>query len=158
MFGVFDGLLQGHRFSLLPGSSECFLSQRLTGERDHVLVAMATDAVGHTAGPVEVAFTVDTTAPVITIGGVVDGATYYVDATPTFTVTDTNPGTETALLDGVPFVSGTTVSTNGAHTLTVSAVDRAGNTATRSVSFTVIVIDAALSASAMSPEVTEPNS
>jgi hypothetical protein len=130
-------LLDGAMF--LPGTV-------VAGEGDHVLTASATDAVGHPAAPVRVAFTIDSTPPAISISGVTDGTTYYVDAEPTYAVTDAHPGAVTATLDGAPW-SGTTVSAAGQHTLVVSSTDLADNPASRSVTFRVVAVQATVTAS-----------
>ncbi|WP_339318037.1 S-layer homology domain-containing protein [Paenibacillus sp. FSL R10-2734] len=64
-------------------------------------------------------FTIDKSAPTVT--GVADGTSYNVDRTITF-----NEGTAT--LNGSPFTSGTTVSTEGSYKLIVA--DAAGNVTT----------------------------
>jgi len=80
---------------------------------------------------------VDTTSPVITLACVADGATYGGPITPAFTVTDASLTSVSATLDGAAFVPCSTISAEGAHTLTVTATDRAGNTATKTVTFTI---------------------
>ncbi|MFC5452109.1 autotransporter outer membrane beta-barrel domain-containing protein [Paenibacillus aestuarii] len=83
-----------------------------------------TDAAGNVGSVTAVVNNIDKTAPVIS--GVVNGQTYTAAVAPTF-----NEGTAT--LNGQPFVSGTTISTNGSYTLSV--IDEAGNAT--SVQFTV---------------------
>ncbi len=106
-------------------------------EGDHTLRARATDSWGNQAQTAPVAFSVDSTAPVITVTGVTDGATYSAGVTPVFTVTDAHPGTQSATLNGQPYTSGTAVTPAGSYTLTVTATDAAGNRATVTLSFTV---------------------
>jgi hypothetical protein len=82
--------------------------------------------------------TPDTTAPVITVGGVTDGANIVGGVAPTFSATDNVAvASLTATLDGFAFTSGTIVSSDGAHTLVVVARDNSGNTATSTVHFTI---------------------
>jgi hypothetical protein len=107
----------------------------VSAEGSHVLAVTASDAAGNTSTKT-LHFTLDFTAPVITITGVADGQTAQT-FTPVFSATDANPVTVSGTLDGLPFASGTTVATAGAHTLVVTATDAAGNKATATVHFTV---------------------
>ena len=91
----------------------------VSAEGSYILVV--TDTVGNAA---TVIFTIDKTAPVVS--GVVNNQYYNKDIKPTF-----NEGTAT--LNGNTFVSGTTVTREGAYTLVVR--DAAGNET--KVSFTV---------------------
>lgn len=91
--------------------------------------------IPHCAG-----LTIDTGAPVITVTGVTDGEYRNTPATIVITITDESGIAEQEiLLDGVPFVSGSTVSDEGHHLLHVSATDTLGNTATKDVQFTIDV-------------------
>jgi hypothetical protein len=90
-------------------------------DQDGVYTLVITDAAGNVT---TVKFTIDRTAPTVT--GVVYGASYNTDRTITF-----NEGTAT--LNGDPFASGGTVSTEGDYTLIVT--DEVGNVTT--VSFTI---------------------
>lgn len=85
--------------------------------------------------------TLDNTAPEPAIVGVTPGAWYAAGPTITFGQSDANPGTTTATLNGVDFTSGSTASTERAHTLVVTATDAAGNSATRTIDFTVDLTD-----------------
>lgn len=107
----------------------------VSGEGDHLLVVSATDAAGN-AATVSVPFSLDFTAPVLTVSGVTEGAS-GAGFTPVFSATDVHAVTVAATLDGAAFASGTTVSRAGAHTLVVTATDGAGNVATQTVHFTV---------------------
>jgi hypothetical protein len=85
----------------------------------------------------------DTTAPTVSVTGVTDGATYGDSRRPSvaWTATDAGSGvaTVTAGLDGAAIESGVLELWRlplGDHTLTVTATDRAGNSATTSVTFT----------------------
>jgi len=109
----------------------------ITADGDYTLRITATDAVGLTS-VVVVGFIIDKTAPAITVSGVAPGA--YVNlssVTLSYASSDANPGTTTATLDGAAFASGGAVSAEGAHSLVVTATDLAGNSATRTVTFTI---------------------
>lgn len=107
----------------------------ISSEGLHVLVVQAADAAGN-ASTVTVPFTLDFTAPVLTVSGVTEGASAP-SFTPTATATDASPVTVSLSLDGVPFISGGTVSQPGAHTLIAVARDAAGNVSTQTMHFTV---------------------
>jgi RHS repeat-associated protein len=85
-------------------------------------------------------FTIDKTAPLITITGVEDGNFYPETRTITINITEANLQSSTILLDGEPFVSGTAVSEEGAHNLVVTTFDLAGNTANRVLDFGIDTI------------------
>ncbi|HZG13946.1 MAG TPA: Ig-like domain-containing protein [Candidatus Bathyarchaeia archaeon] len=82
------------------------------------------DAVGNNSVPFSDSIILDTAGPIVT--GVENGASYNTDQTISFTE-------GSATLDGHQFVSGTTVSEEGTHTLIVT--DQIGNTTT--VQFTI---------------------
>ena len=103
----------------------------------HSLTGRAIDDFGNTATSAAVAFVVDNTAPLIAIAGVVDGGAYNDTVTPQVTVTDANLETATILLDGQAYSSGTAIVAGGAHVLSVTARDRAGNESASQVAFTI---------------------
>ncbi len=108
----------------------------VSAEGSYTLAVSATDAAGNQSS-LTVTFALDKTPPVITVGGVTNGATYTAPVTPVVTVTDAHPGTVTATLNGQPFVSGTQVSAAGNYQLQVAAVDAAGNQSQAGVSFAI---------------------
>ncbi len=85
--------------------------------------------------------TIDTTAPQISIAGVVDGALVRDTVVLNIAATDATQVTLTASLDAMlvpPAELGhLSVSAEDAHTLVVDAVDAAGNAAQASISFTI---------------------
>lgn len=95
------------------------------------LTVAARDAAGNVTYAFR-EFTIDQTAPVITITGVNDGATYGGNVTFYYS---SNEGTATGILNGSSVSSGTTVVSNGTYNLSVSATDAAGNTTNRTVTF-----------------------
>ncbi len=107
----------------------------VVAEGGHDLVVVATDA----AGNIRTAshhFTIDRTAPAITIAGVVEGGAYQ-QATPTIDVADLTLDTTDATLDGVAYPPGAVIATEGPHLFAVTATDRAGNVASASVHFSI---------------------
>jgi RHS repeat-associated protein len=100
--------------------------------------AVAVDAAGNeSALSNQQSVLYDKASPVIAIAGVENGAQYKAPVAPAFTVSDgnLNPASVVALLDGSPFASGSTVSGEGNHTLTVTATDFESHSSTASLSF-----------------------
>jgi hypothetical protein len=97
----------------------------------------ATDHTGNYARNVRM-FTVDNTAPTVTVTGVMDNGVYPDTVRPVVTVADANPDTLVLTLDGQPYSSGTDVGAQGSHRLTYTAKDKAGNqTGPTDVNFTI---------------------
>jgi subtilase family serine protease/flagellar hook assembly protein FlgD len=99
--------------------------------------ARAFDSAGNQSEIVNLALTVDNTAPAIQVAGVVDGGRYTDAVTPVVTVQDANLKSTVITLDGAPFVSGARVAGGGAHVLHIDALDAAGNASARSVAFQI---------------------
>ena len=101
----------------------------------HTVSATATDAAGNTSAATEHDFTVDTTAPAVDVTVPAEGATTGPDVEVEFDATDINgPVTYTCAVDGGSATSCTsplalTGLSDGAHTVTVTATDAAGNSA-----------------------------
>lgn len=96
-------------------------------EGQHQLEAKASDAAGNIVAAVMLTFTVDSSLPVITITGVTDNSYYNYAVSPQVTIVDSQLATSSIALNGHPFVSGTSVSEEGGYSLSVYAVDLAGN-------------------------------
>lgn len=82
-------------------------------------------------------FTLDMTPPAISFSAVTEGGLYNSAVTPGIEVTDVHAVTVSASLDGAPYVSGEPVTTEGSHTLVVTATDLAGNRSQRNLSFSI---------------------
>ncbi|HCF57053.1 MAG TPA: hypothetical protein DFS52_03525, partial [Myxococcales bacterium] len=121
----------------------------VSSEGEHTLVVTATDRAGNSSSET-VRFEIDTAAPAISIAGVSDGQLGSQPVTPIFSATDSNLDSTTATLDGVSFASGTTVASEGEHTLVVTATDRAGNSASQTVHFGIDTTAPAISISGVS--------
>ncbi len=102
----------------------------------HQLAARATDHSGNVSQPVQRSFVLDSQPPVIAISGVAENV-YANPVTPTIVVTDPNLSVAQIRLDGSTFASGTRISDTGSHVLQVDAIDLAGNTASRTVRFSI---------------------
>jgi hypothetical protein len=100
-----------------------------TEEGVHTFIVTSTDAADN-VGSDSVTYSVDDTAPVIIIIGIVDGATYLVGEVPNaeYTIAET---TTYECEEGFSLEVGT-------HTYTVTATDRAGNIGSAFVTYTVI--------------------
>jgi hypothetical protein len=97
----------------------------------------AADRWGNEVESAATQFIVDRTPPTIVVTGVVDGALLNVPVTPVVSINDVSLDTQQITLDGAPFASGTTVSSDGPHVLGATAVDRAGNRTEVRVRFTI---------------------
>lgn len=80
---------------------------------------------------------IDNTPPVISISGVSDSGYYNMDVTPVIMITEPHLDSVAILLNGAPFVSGTTISDDGTYTLSVYARDLAGNQSDTSLYFVI---------------------
>ncbi|HWW61749.1 MAG TPA: Ig-like domain-containing protein, partial [Thermoanaerobaculia bacterium] len=111
-------------------------------EGDHVLKVTVTDELDWSTVVPAIAFTVDKSAPAVTItergDTLVDGTVFNRDAQPKITVTDTTATTTTITLDGQPYVSETLVTAEQKHVLKVAATDALHHTSDiPPISFTV---------------------
>jgi hypothetical protein len=79
-------------------------------------------------------FTIDTTAPVITITGVYNSEITDQNVRPYFS---TNEGNVSATLNGGSFASGTLITSEGTYSLVVTARDAAGNVTFKDIVFTI---------------------
>ena len=106
----------------------------------------AVDGAGNTSRQGSQWLKIDRTAPAVQVSGLTDGTSYGDSGAVTVDWTITNTGSgpginpDSALLDGKRVARGATVALSslplGSHTLVVTAKDKAGNTTTRSVTFT----------------------
>lgn len=84
-------------------------------------------------------FSVATIAITEGANALADGSSFGRNVTPVYIVTGGTPFvTVNATLDGAAFASGTTVSTEGVHRLTVSVDDAAGRHVEKTVTFTIV--------------------
>ncbi len=116
-----DGLYGGAFGSLADGA--------------HRASVRALDRAGNESPPIDRDFRVDGTPPRIQIDGVSEGQVSNLPLTPLVTIVEENPASESILLDGSPYVSGTEVGVDGQHLLSVVAIDQAGNEARATRSF-----------------------
>ncbi len=121
----------GAQLATLSGDNFSFSSVALA-EGSNLLTVEAQDVAGN-LGAASVTVILDTVAPVteVRVGGVplLEGAVFVGPITPEIVAADATAVTVDATLDGVAYVSGTTIETEGAHTLAVAATDAAANAA-----------------------------
>lgn len=86
---------------------------------------------------IQTSFTIDTIPPAIEISGVNEGALYNDPVVPVIIVSDPHLLSTTIKLNGIPFLSGTSINTDGKYHLSIESADAAGNKASRSVNFIV---------------------
>ncbi|MDP2339922.1 MAG: hypothetical protein Q8O67_03105 [Deltaproteobacteria bacterium] len=108
----------------------------ISAEGKHVLAVTATDPQGNTAR-LEVRFTIDGTPPAVVVTGVVDGGVYADPVTPNVVLESDDIRSVDALLDGVAFLPGTTVSALGTHLLEIVVRDQAENETRLLVTFVI---------------------
>lgn len=112
-----------------------YKGETVGSEGTHTLEITVTDAAGNNSDRL-VSFTIDKTPPVISISEVKEGETYKDSVMPSITVEDTNSDSVSMKLDGKEYKGGSTEE-EGQHKLEVTAVDKAGNTASKAVNFTI---------------------
>lgn len=108
----------------------------LTDNTDNTIKVSATDAFGNTTVAKEIIVTRDSTAPAISITGVSDGDVSGNDVKIGVTVTDLHTPSTSITMDGKTYAPGV-YSTEGQHTLVVTSTDSYGNTASKTVVFTI---------------------
>lgn len=142
--GVTNGLVTNQSVRPVFSANEGSVSATLNGvaftsntliatDGSYLLTVTARDAVGQVTYS-NTRFTIDKTAPVITINGVVNGGVY--DSTVGITYS-ANEGAVAASLNGSSFASGSFVSSVGSYRLIVTATDAAGNVSSRTVDFVI---------------------
>lgn len=144
-----------NRFTVTPeGATGQLAADESLAEGPHVIRIIAFDRAGNAAPVVEQLFTVDTIVPTVQIdapahNGYVGPAPYQFAATygdgtgsgvaPTWVVISIDGVDRTAEFTITPTTTTATIATalaNGAHTLTISVLDWAGNSASASATFT----------------------
>lgn len=105
-------------------------------EGDFVWTVSAEDAAGNVTSQTRL-FGIDASAPVIVLFAPAQGAYVNGPALLDWTVTDAHPRTVVALLDGNPITAPASATAEGLRTLTATATDALGNTASASRSFTI---------------------
>lgn len=130
-----------------PGATECAIDGSAYGacpadlvlaDGPHTMTVRHTDADGH-VGSANVSFTVDGSAPEVTISSPTPGAQYRGAVPVAFSVNDFRPGGEQCSVDDGPYTEcpANLGLGDGLHTLTVRSTDLAGNVGSTAVSFTV---------------------
>lgn len=117
-------------------NNETFISGTVvTDNGNYIPVVEATDKAGNTANKM-ISFIIDK-PPHISITGVEDNTYYNVDVIPMIDIVDTNLNNTIITLNDNVFLSGTPISEEGTHILTVWANDAKGNTASKTIMFAI---------------------
>jgi hypothetical protein len=136
--GWYNGDVTVHFTALdaLSGIASVTPDTLITAEGSGLPVAgTAVDTAGNSSSYAVAGINIDRTAPVITITGVADGATYNLGlAQPAYTATDALSG----VVASSASLTGGDAQGFGTFTYTVTATDYAGNTATASVVYSVV--------------------
>ena len=106
----------------------------ISAEGSYLLKVSATDTSGNSTVK-EIAFTIDKTAPVISVAGIVKNAYYNRDLNPAVSVTDANLDGFESFLNGSAYTSGAPVTAENNYQLVIQAVDKAGNRSTETYPF-----------------------
>ncbi|MFJ1645730.1 PQQ-dependent sugar dehydrogenase [Streptomyces sp. NPDC088258] len=142
-----NGTVSGRQYSVNGGTTwlSANAAVTLSTEGATTVLYRATDSGGNVSETGSLTVRIDRTGPAVTVTGL-DGDGVYGDSkrpTPVVTATDTVSGgaTATTTLDGAALVSGQPLElwrlALGGHELKVTARDRAGNSTTKTVRFTV---------------------
>jgi hypothetical protein len=105
-------------------------------EGSHSLSVVATDAAGNEARSL-ISFSIDKTPPSLMLVGFKDGSTVNGMVIPSARSSDADVASLSATLNGQPLVLGTAVSTAGQYLVEATAVDRCGNSSSKSGRFTL---------------------
>ena len=121
-------------------ANETWTATVSVSEGAQTLTVVAADTLGHLT-TITRSVLIDRTAPAIEVresGAPFTGTLFNRNLALVIQASDADASVQiTATLDGAPYVSGTAVTAEGAHTLEVAATDCAGHRATRSFAFTI---------------------
>lgn len=118
-------------------NGEIFVSGvSVTAEGTYSLIVTAQDIAGFQVDQA-IDFTIDKTAAIVSVDGVMEGDVTVGNVTPTVSFSEADLAEQTITLNGQPFVNGTIVEEEGNYSLDVSAVDSAGNQTNFSLSFSI---------------------
>jgi subtilase family serine protease/flagellar hook assembly protein FlgD/fibronectin type 3 domain-containing protein len=131
--------VDGGNWQPISAGSDGAYARGLSGLSDglHTLSVRASDTWGNQAQSMALPFTVDATPPAIVIAGVADGDVLNHSVAPSVTITDAHLADTDVRLNGVPFVSGSSIEQDGSYVLTAKASDVARNQTIASVRFAV---------------------
>ncbi|GGN09749.1 hypothetical protein GCM10009721_42070 [Terrabacter tumescens] len=121
----------------VSGIANCQPDVTLSAQGTNTATGTAVDNAGNKGATTVGGINIDTVAPVVTIGGVTDGAKYTLGAVPAATANATDA---TSGVVGSPTVTKTGGMANGVGTFTytATATDKAGNVGTVKATYTVV--------------------
>ena len=120
----------------VSGIASCQPDATLAAQGANSVTGTAVDNAGNEGTATVGGINVDTVAPVVTVGGVKDGATYTVGAVPTATASATD-ATSGVVDSATGVLAGGKTNGVGTFTYTATATDRAGNTGAATATYTV---------------------
>ncbi len=120
----------------VSGIASCQPDVTLAAQGANSATCTAVDNAGNTGTTTVGGINVDIVAPVVTIGGVKDGATYIVGAVPAATASATD-ATSGLAGPATGVLTGGTANGVGAFTNAATATDKAGNVGTATATYTV---------------------
>ena len=127
-YTVTDDVSSPNKITVSPASGTVYST-----EGTQTITVIATDEAGNTSSK-SVSFTIDKTAPAVTIDSPSEGLVTKDNVTLSYTVADDVSSPDKITISPA---SGTVYSTEGTQIITVIATDEAGNTSSKSVSFTI---------------------
>jgi hypothetical protein len=121
----------------VSGVASCQPDATLAAQGPNSVTGTAVDNAGNKGTTTVGGIKIDTIAPIVTIGGITDGAKYTVGAVPTATASATD-GTSGLAAPATGTRTGGTVNGVGSFSYTATATDKAGNVGTAKVTYTVV--------------------
>lgn len=121
----------------VSGIASCTPDTTVAAQGANSLKGTAVDRAGNKAETTVGGISIDTVAPVVTIGGVTDGATYTLGAVPTVIASATD-ATSGLAAPASGSRTGGTANGVGTFTYTATATDKAGNVGTATVTYKVV--------------------
>jgi hypothetical protein len=124
-------------YTINGGSVVTYTGPVTFGNGNYHVTFYSVDGAGNVEAPSAIDFKVDQTLPTVAIGGVTNGAVYFLHGvpTPSFTATDALSGISTQV---ATLTAPTTASGAGIYTYVVTATDRAGNVTNATATYLVI--------------------
>ncbi len=120
----------------VSGIASCQPDVTLASQGANSATGTAVDNAGNKGTTTVSGINVDTVAPVLTVGGVKDGATYTIGAVPFATASATD-ATSGVAGSATGVLTGGTANGVGTFTYTATATDKAGNVGTATATYTV---------------------
>ena len=122
--------------SILLNSVDYESASAITSEGSYQLVVTAKDNAGNVSNQT-FNFVIDKTAPSISITGITNGMFSSLDLTPVIIINDEHLLSQSIVLNGANYISGTLLTEDGQYHIIASATDSAGNQTTSTIEFSI---------------------